>query len=164
LINLAPFEFRYVWAAHALMAMNVPVEFQLAHGGLFRFNVDHEAKEYNQSFEWPHLSDEEDMSRPTALPARRGWKVFSADPIESEFTVVYPTRGRTVQIAYDAEDELPAYWGVWINNGGWSGHRHFAIEPTTGRFDQIDRSIKDGSAGRVAAMGRREWSVTWSLA
>ena len=50
-----------------------------------------------------------------------------------------------------------------INTGGWAGHRHFAIEPTTGRFDQIDRAINDHSAGRVAPLGRREWAVRWEV-
>jgi len=163
LINLAPFEFRYVWAAHGLMTSTIPVEIELAHAPLFRLNHIHDGTEINQTFEWPMLPDG-DASKLAGLPTRRGWKVFSTEPIESEVTVRYPTRGRTVQIAYDTEDDQPAFWGIWINNGGWNNHRHFAIEPTTGRFDELDRSIKDGSAGRVEPMGRREWSVRWVLA
>ena len=139
------------------------VGLMLAHAPLFRLNHIHDGTEINQTFEWPMLPDG-DASKLAGLPTRRGWKVFSTEPIESEVTVRYPTRGRTVQIAYDTEDDQPAFWGIWINNGGWNNHRHFAIEPTTGRFDELDRSIKDGSAGRVEPMGRREWSVRWVLA
>jgi hypothetical protein len=53
---------------------------------------------------------------------------------------------------------------VWINTGGWAGHHDFGIEPTTGRFGQIDRSIRDGSAGQVGPMERTTWFVRWSLA
>ena len=43
-------------------------------------------------------------------------------------------RSRNVEIGYKSEDGLDAYWGLWINTGGWSAHHHFAVEPTTGRF------------------------------
>jgi len=63
-----------------------------------------------------------------------------------------------------SEDGMTADWGNWINTGGWGSHRHFSIQPTTGRYDQIDRAIKDGSIGSVASMGKRVWSVRLSLA
>jgi hypothetical protein len=167
LVNLAPFEFRFVWAMHALMSMTSPVEIDLARGpgALFRFSHDHNDKEIQQPFEWPVIAPNEDASRPTTLPKGRGWMLVAADPIESEMVIRYPSRnGRTVRIGYGSEDELPAYWSVWLNTGGWNGHRHFAIEPTSGRYAQIDRSIRDGSAGRIAPMGRRSWNVRWQLA
>ena len=109
------------------------------------------------------LRDGENLSNPLSLPSRKGWKVFSADPIDSPFVIRYPGRGRTLRIEYASEDRLAAYWGIWINSGGWEGHKHFAVEPTTGRFEQIDRAIKDGSAGMVGPQGRRNWSVRWNL-
>jgi hypothetical protein len=63
----------------------------------------------------------------------------------------------------DATERVDAYWGLWINTGGWSAHHHFAIEPTTGRFDQLDRAVKDASAGTVGASGQLTWSLTWTL-
>ena len=56
---------------------------------------------------------------------------------------------------YASEDNLPAYWGVWVYTGPSLASGTFAVEPTTGRYDQIDRAIKDNSAGRVAPFGRR---------
>ena len=64
-----------------------------------------------------------------------------------------PSAKRSLQIEYASESGLAAYWGIWINTGGWGGHRHFAIEPSTGRFDQIDRSMRDGSAGLIGPLG-----------
>jgi hypothetical protein len=164
LVNLAPFDFKYVWAAHALMAMTVPVQLDLAHPSLFRYSHDATGTDHQQTFEWPRVADDEDLSQPAHLPAKRGWKVFSVDPIESPLVIRYPSRGRSVSVEYSSENEQPAYWGIWINTGGWSGHKHFAIEPTTGRFDQIDRAERDGSAGKVAGQGRSEWMMRWSLA
>jgi hypothetical protein len=52
---------------------------------------------------------------------------------------------------------------VWVNTGGWGNTRNFTVEATTGRSDQLDRAVNDGSAGRVGGGGRREWSVRWTL-
>ncbi len=162
-VNLAPFEFRFVWAMHSLMSMQTPVELDLAHPKDFRFSHDAAGAEHQQNFTWPKAADDQDFSHPENLPARRGWKLFSQSPIDSPLLVRYPNRKRSLTIAYSSEDNVAAYWGIWINTGGWSGHRHFAVEPTTGRFDQIDRSVRDGSAGRAAAQGTCEWSVRWEL-
>ena len=51
-------------------------------------------------------------------------------------------RGRQVSIGYASEDEMPAYWAVWINTGGWAGHRHFALAPSTGRYGRFGRKVR----------------------
>ena len=58
---------------------------------------------------------------------------------------------------------MPAYWSLWINTGGWAGHKHFALEPTTGRFDHLDKAIADHSAGRVPPLSKRNWTVRWTV-
>jgi hypothetical protein len=164
LINLAPFEFKFVWAMHSLMSLASPVTLDVPATAPFRLSHDAAGTDVQQSFEWPNLPDAGDCSAPAGLPPRRGWKMFSTNRIEAPLTIRYPARSRSIQISYATEDDLPAYWGIWINTGGWAGHRHFAIEPTTGRYDQIDRSIRDNSAGIIAPAGRREWRVRWALA
>jgi hypothetical protein len=163
LVNLAPFEFKFVWAMHSLMSLTSPATLDLGGSTLFRYSHDANGVDIQQPFDWPMLEGL-DLSNPQSLPPRRGWKVFSADRIDSPVVVRYPSRGRTLSIEYTSDDQLAAYWGIWINSGGWAGHRHFAVEPTTGRFDQMDRSIKEGSAGMAAPLSRRVWSVRWSLA
>jgi hypothetical protein len=64
---------------------------------------------------------------------------------------------------FHSEDAMAAYWGIWVNTGGWGAHRHFSVQPTTGRFDQIDRAIKDGTVGCIGSMGKRVWSVRLTL-
>jgi len=162
LINLAPFEFRFVWAMHALLAMTQPVQLQLAGPDEFRFSHDAQGNEVQRSFNWPVLNDL-DLSWPDQLPTRQAWKLFSLYPIEAPANIVYPSRQRSLQLQYESQDSLPAYWGIWINTGGWAGHRHFALEPTTGRFDQLDRSIRDHSAGRLPSSGRCAWAIRWTV-
>jgi hypothetical protein len=163
LINLAPFDFRFVWAQHALLAMNVPVELSIDQA---QFRLSHDAKgnDLQRPFEWGSASgDLAAVSRPSAMPPGGGWKIFGTAPITSPAVVRYPQRGgRRLSVAY-AGDDLPAYWGIWINTGGWAGHHHLAVEPTTGRFDPIDRAIHDDSAGQVGPLGRRDWRVQWTV-
>ena len=163
LVNVAPFPLRYVWAMHSLMSLQQPVEIQLPQGREMRLSHDAEGQEINASFAWPTAATGEDFSRPAELPARRGWKLFSSDPIASAAIIRYPQRSRAVELNYVADDGHDAYWGIWINTGGWAGHQHFAIEPTSGRFDHLDRAIRDQSAGTIAALGTATWTVTWRL-
>ena len=164
LINLAPFELRFVWAFHPLMTMTVPVEIDLPGTPRFRLSHDEKNHEIQQDFTWPVTEEEGDnLSKPSELARNCGWKAYSSLPITSPLTLRYPSRHRHMTMEYKSEDGMAAYWGIWINTGGWGTHHHLGIEPTTGRYDQLDRSIKDGSAGNVAALGRRAWSVRLTL-
>jgi hypothetical protein len=163
LSNLAPFDFHFVWAQHALISVVQPVELSVDQKS-FRWSHSADGKREDTPFSWPSLSAEENFTKPDGLPAKRGWKLFSTEPISSAFTVSYPTRSRRLRIEYQSDTALQAYWGVWINTGGWAGNRHFAIEPTTGRFDDVDRATKDSSAGQIEPFGRRRWSVRWTVA
>lgn len=173
LVNLAPFEFRFVWALHALMSMISPIEIEIGAGGgapaaaaaeamPFSYEPD-DHKAIGQEFNWPTLDSQLDFSKPMTLPARGAWKLFASRPIASAVTVRYPERGRRLSIDYSSPNALAAYWGIWINTGGWAGHHHFAIEPTTGRHDWIDRSVRDGSAGRVGPLAKCEWAVRMTV-
>ena len=159
LVNLAPFDFHFVWAMHPLLAMDVPVELELHEPPAFRLSHDGQGTQIQRPFDWPLVQPGESLDRPAGLPADKAWKVFSLNPITSPGLVKYPTRRRKLEVTYSSEDSLPAYWGIWINTGGWAKHRHFAVKPTTGRFEQLDRAIRDHSAGNVGPMGRVEWSV-----
>jgi len=167
LVNLAPFEFRFVWAQHALLAMERSVELSVPQNQT-RFRLSHDAKgnDLQRPFDFDTAEGDLDLlDHPSMMPAGNGWKIFSLDPISGPVTVHFPFRhgNRKLRISYESEDGLPAYWGVWVNTGGWAGHRHLALEPTTGRFDDIDRAIHDESAGRVEPLGRRDWSVRWEV-
>ena len=165
LVNLAPFDFFFVWAQHPILSVAPSPQITLDGGAsrAFRFSHSTGAVPVDQPFEWPALQGNLDLSKPADLPAGATWKVFSQDPISTPLTVNYRSRGRALRMEYDSGSGLAAYWGMWMNSGGWGGHRHFAIEATTGRFDQIDRSMRDGSAGQVGPLGRVDWSTRWSF-
>jgi len=77
--------------------------------------VDHQ-----QPFTWPMISPGVNVSDFSSLPDRRGWKMFAMEPICSPVKVRYPARGRSLSLEYSSEEPLPAYWGIWINTGGWA--------------------------------------------
>ncbi len=93
LINLAPFEFRYVWSLHSLMSLHVPAELDLVKPTDFRYSHDGEGVDHQKPFTWPTMEDG-DLSKPAHLPARKGWKVFSMSPIKDPMVVKvrYPSR------------------------------------------------------------------------
>jgi hypothetical protein len=155
--NHAPFEFRYVWAQHALFSMESEVELDLPGASSMRWSHT-VGDDIQKPFDWPVLDGEHDFSKPSRL--RTGaWKVFGLDPIASAAVLRYPQRKRSLSISYSGAS--PAYWGVWINSGAWNHQRQLAVEPTTGRFDQLDRSVSDGSAGRIDPGATQEWRCDW---
>ncbi len=160
--NLAPFDFHFVWSMHALGSLHSPIELQMP-GGTYRLSHDATGKRIDAPFAWPVTGAGEDLSHPENLPPKGGWKIFSQEPISSPVVVNYPQRKRSLKIEYASEDSLAAYWGLWISSGGWGWHKHFAVEPTAGRFDELDRSTKDGSAGVVPALGKLNWRVQWTV-
>jgi hypothetical protein len=160
--NLAPFDFHFVWSMHALASLHVPVELRLP-GGQYRLSHDADSQRIDAPFAWPKLPSGDNLSIPSDLPPKRGWKIFSVDPISAPAHIWYPSRKRSVTLEFSSTSDLRAYWGVWLNSGGWSGHRHFAVEPTMGRFDELDRSVKDGSAAKSPGSSRVNWQVSWTL-
>jgi hypothetical protein len=169
-LNRAPFEFRFVWCAHPLLSMAQPVELDLP-GGKWRLDHD-KTGDKEHLFDWPVIDAGIDLSKPGTLPEKGAWKAFCLQPISEPATVRYPTRGRKLTFEYLAQESSDeegviggphAHWGVWTTTGGWGAQRTFDIEPTIGRNDELGRSVKDGSAGSVPPLGRREWTVRVTL-
>ncbi|HEX8325267.1 MAG TPA: hypothetical protein VF595_15305 [Tepidisphaeraceae bacterium] len=157
LINLAPFEFRFGWSLHALLSTVSPLTIDLGTTAHLRDgNGDGETV-------WPTLDLATSFTRSDELPAGQAWKRFTADPIAATARVAYPQRQRRLDVSFSSDTDVSAYWGVWINSGGWEGHRHVALQPTTSRSDDLRRSIADGSAGRVGPGGRVDWAVRMTV-
>jgi hypothetical protein len=163
LVNLAPFPFHFVWAMHCLMSSKSPAEIDL--GGPLKMRRSHGTAFENRpgDFDWPTALPETDLSNIAKLPAEQSYKAFSHDPIAASAVVRYPARKRSVRIEFQSE-ALKAFWGVWINTGGWQHHQHFALEPCTGRYDELDQAIRDGSAGTVEPRETAEWTVRFTVA
>lgn len=161
--NLVPYDFHFVWTMHSLLNMTLPVDFKMQADPTWRLSHGSGGPQPNGSFTWPHMPDGVDISHPSETPPGGGWKVFSNQPIDKPFVIHYPTRGRQVKLEFSSDSGITAYWGIWVNSGGWLGHRHFAVEPTTGRFDHLRESIKDHSAAMVPPLSTVSWKVRWTV-
>jgi hypothetical protein len=161
MVNLSPYEFRFVWAQHALLSTESEVTVDLPAASQMSWSHDASGRTQQRPFAWPILEGAGDLSRPGELPDGLAWKAFAQRPIESPAVVRYPHRRRAVRVEFAGD--VSAYWGIWINTGGWNHQRHVAVEPTTGRFDQLDRAVHDDSAGRIGAGATAQWQVDWSV-
>ena len=163
LVNLAPFDFWFVWSMHALMSLETPVELKLSDGAEFHMASDDTPADSQKTFSWPNAPNDLDLSQPASLPAGGAWKIISIQPINTPLTIRYPARHRNARLEFSTQAKVAAHAAVWINTGGWLRHRHFRFSPMTGRHEQLDRSIADRSAGKVAPLGKCEWQVRWTM-
>ncbi len=161
LVNLSPFPFRFVWSMHALMSSKSPVVIDLGKIAMRRSHLG-SGEIVKGDYVWPAWDEEHDLSQPSKLPPDWGAKSFSDQPISAPAVIRYPARNRSVTLAYSSE-QVKAYWGAWINTGQWLHHQHFAVEPTSGQADQLDRAIREGNAGLVEASGSVEWTVRFTV-
>jgi len=143
LTNLSPEPYEYVWAFHPLMTvetgdrLDVPctrVRADLPFGGA--------------SSAWPH-----------AVPDGGAVKLYTEDLAEGFAAIRNAAMGEALVFGFDRRD-LPAV-GLWINDGGWNGYRHVAIEPTSGAPDALDAAVRDWRRYAVVPAGAtRHWSFT----
>jgi hypothetical protein len=69
--------------------------------------------------------------------------------------------GRSLSIAWNGRDH--PVLGLWLTRGGWHGHHHLALEPTSSCHDALDEALQDGSAGLLPRKGTKKWSVGINL-
>lgn len=58
--------------------------------------------------------------------------------------------------------EVP-HLGVWIDEGMFNDRSACALEPGIGYYDSLERAAANGTAGRLAPGGRREWRLDIEL-
>lgn len=158
--NPSAFPLRFVWAQHALLSCTAAFELDPTPWAA-RLSHDHQGTDIQKPFTFPKIG-EEDVSKHASLPPNKGWKLFSEDPIPRPMVIRYPTRRRSLTIGYTSSD-VPAYWGIWINTGGWAGHQHVAVEATTGRYDQVDKATANGVTGVVKPYSTVRWATDWRV-
>jgi hypothetical protein len=50
--------------------------------------------------------------------------------------------------------------GLWLSRGGWHGHHHFAIEPTSGNHDALAVAAGGKYCGNRAAHAALAWNLS----
>lgn len=148
LVNLAPFEFPFAWAQHALLSIQSPVRINLGQIPL--------VSAAGQSGTFPKAGIKGSVDGFENVLGCGSARWFSRDPVQQAPAVVeYPQRGRRFVLAFESESQLAAYWGLWLDGV----NHHFAIAPMLGRSDSLSHAVEEGTAARVPPMGKVTWST-----
>ena len=152
LVNLAPFDFPFAWAQHAMFSVASPVRIDLGEIPLVPLE--------GHSDSFPREGVRGAVDGFDLAPAGRQIKRFSAEPVHLTPVVIhYPERRRKLVLAYQSESQIAAYWGVWLD----AVNHHFGVEPTTARCDSLDLAVQDKSAATVPLMGRVGWTTRMTV-
>ena len=134
LINLAPFDLRFVWSPHALLSMERRSSWRWKarppSGGVMTATATTcngpSSGRCSRTAATPTTRPPADLSLPGAAPAAQGVEGLLDRAGVRAARVFYPSRGRSLRIEFTSAD-LAAYWSIWINTGGWAGHRHAVL-------------------------------------
>lgn len=68
-----------------------------------------------------------------------------------------PATGEALMFRFPAE-QVP-YLAVWANYGGFGGNYPVALEPATGRMDELAHAVREGEAAVIPARGVYRWHL-----
>jgi galactose mutarotase-like enzyme len=168
LTNLSDSSFSFLWAAHPLfqaregMKLQVPEdsnEIEIAYSKGKRLG------QFGDRIPWPIMKADEGNIDLSILGAP-DQSVADKYYFSGKLTVGWATlsdlaTGESIALRFP-EDKVP-YLGVWANSGGYGGFNHFAIEPATGRMDDLNHAIRHHEAATVEGQGTYHWFLEVTL-
>jgi galactose mutarotase-like enzyme len=144
----------FLWACHGLLACDEDSRIELP--GVTRVVVVHDSPRLGaRGTEHPFPASQTVAGAPCRLdriaPRRAGttekYSVKGPVPIgEASLTLNHHRLRVTVRFPR----ELVPYLGVWLNQGGYKGEYHAALEPTTGSNDDLATAERHGTAVTLA--------------
>jgi len=160
--NLSPFKMDYVWAAHAMFALEddsvlllpdnqCKATLTYSHGGRIGRYGDHiPLGEVYRTLGRDGLA--------AVLPGRTYMDKFYIDDrvTPGRCSIAYPTEGRACMLNFP-EQAVP-YLGVLLSNGLHIGNCAI-LEPCTAAFDRPDRARAFDMYSAIEAKGRAEWHL-----
>lgn len=163
--NLSGAPFSFLWAAHPLlqaregMKLHVPAD-------LTEIEVSYSAEGRLGSFgdkqPWPlaHGAAGEPVDLRTVEPnaGRFAEKYYFSGRLGAGFAGISdPATGEALTFRFPA-DRVP-YLAVWANYGGFGGNYQIALEPATGRMDELAHAVGRGEVALVPARGVYRWHL-----
>ncbi|MCC3373241.1 hypothetical protein [Cohnella sp. REN36] len=162
----APFSF--LWAAHPLfcaregMRIRVPdrlKEIEVSYSAGSRLGA------FGDKRSWPiarSAAGEVDLSIVGPPDGRHAEKYYFTERVTEGWAALEdPETGEAVVLRFPA-DRVP-YLAVWANAGGYGGFEHVALEPATGRMDDLAHAIGRGQEAAVGPGERYAWHLELSL-
>mgnify|MGYP001002981263 CR=1 FL=1 len=166
--NRSAAAFSFLWAAHPLLRVRAGMKLRVP-AGLNEIEVSYSHGERLGAFgdkrPWPiapasggpvDLSEAEPES---ACAAEKYY--FTGRLSEGTAELADPATGEALAIAFPV-DRVP-YLAIWANYGGYGGHYHLAIEPATGRMDELAHAMQANEAATVAPGGCCRWHLDLSV-
>ncbi|MFF2481695.1 hypothetical protein [Paenibacillus sp. NPDC058071] len=157
--NRSESPFSFLWAAHPLLQASEGMRIRVPEG-MERIEVSYSAEErlgvFGDRRRWPHAGEGVDLSVVEAASGRYAEKYyFEGKVVQGWAELLDPVTEEAITFRFPPE-QVP-YLAVWANYGGYGDCYHVALEPATGRMDDLAHAMKRGEAAVVEAGGRYEW-------
>jgi galactose mutarotase-like enzyme len=152
--NHTNFDFKFIWAAHALKNIDEYSEILLPDGIEKIFNTFGGLGVPDVFGTMTDWHNEEIYGKISPPGTCKKYYVYGTLP-KGECALYNSRTRRFLKFIYPNE-KVP-YLGVWINNGGYYGQKNVAIEPCTGAFDLIDAADRYGWISTVKAKDSYQW-------
>jgi galactose mutarotase-like enzyme len=170
LTNLSHHPFSFAWAAHPLLRVHegmkllVPEsmnEIEVAYSGGKRLGTFQDIRGYPLARR-DETGDSVDLSLLEPSNPRIAEKYyFTGTMTEGWAALSDPATGEAITFRFP-EDQVP-YLGIWANAGAYTGYYHFAIEPATGRMDDLGHAMREREAATVEGNGTYSWHLEVAL-
>jgi hypothetical protein len=148
LTNLSDERIEYHYSGHNTIAINpnyrivLPPEVNALKRGMA---ITDRLGNLGDEIRWPITSDKDgkpvDLSRVGQPTEGTGENLYTPVLKESWAAALNEKRGEAIGFSFDAR-VLP-YLLVWINWGGYLGYYHIALEPSTGRPDNLNVAVNE---------------------
>jgi len=131
------------------------------------FAITDRLGKYEEEISWPTTIDQSgksvDLSR-VGLPTEgTGENLYTPRLTESWCAVVNEARHEAIGFSFDAK--ILPYILVWINWGGYLGHYHIALEPSTGRPDNLNTAVNQWkNYASIEPRAHKSWTTRIFLA
>ena len=141
LVNLGPQPEQFLWAMHALLAIQPGDQLELTN----------EARKFLVREPWLHSLEFGDREPACA-------KVFAGPLREGRAGVRSANSGDGLEIRWDTKAN--PLLGIWLTRGGWHGHEHLALEPTNGAPDALAEAAASATPPlMLASLASAKWRV-----
>ena len=169
--NVTPFEMRYLWSSHPLLAPQPGMRICLPDGVKVRvdWSKDGRLGELLSEHAWPNtldrLGNTVDLSLVLSERARLVDKLYTSRLTQGWCALYEPAGGQYTAFLFSPL-EVP-YVGLSINMGGWPvdetgeqpGYYNLGLEPCNGYPDRLDIAIERGDCPILAGGCSVEWNL-----
>ncbi|RXZ82186.1 DUF4432 family protein [Paenibacillaceae bacterium] len=162
--NTSSSPFSFLWAAHPLFQARPGMQLRVP-DSLGEIEVSYSAEQRLGAFgdkqPWPLASSAKgsvDLSVIEPSEGRFAEKYYFTGELEEGWAELNdPLTGEAIEMRFP-QAQVP-YLAIWANYGGYGGHYHVAIEPATGRMDDLAYAMSRGEAAVVQPGSKFEWYI-----